>query len=164
MTTVKTIALNRCTFVNKGMSLLSTFIIAFLPRSKHLLISWLQALSPVILEPTKIKSVPVSTFFPFYFQSSEGIRCYDLSFPNVEFQARFYSSLSPSSRGSLVPLCFLPLEWYNTYLRLLTLFLTSLIPACDSSSLAFTVMYSVYKLNKQRDNIQLWCTHFPILN
>ena len=65
MTTGKTIALTRRTFVNKVMSLLfnmlSTLVITFLPRSKHLLISWLQSPSTVILEPRKIKSATVST-------------------------------------------------------------------------------------------------------
>ena len=64
MTTGKTIALTRWTFVGKVMSLLlnmlSRLVITFLPRSKHLLISWLQSLSAVILEPQKIKSVTVS--------------------------------------------------------------------------------------------------------
>ena len=64
MTTGKTIALTRWTFVGKVMSLLfnmlSRLVITFLPRSKHLLISWLQSLSAVILEPKKIKSVSVS--------------------------------------------------------------------------------------------------------
>ena len=58
-------SLNRQTFVSKVTSLLfnmlSRFVIAFLPRSKHLLISWLQSPSAVILEPKKIKSVTVST-------------------------------------------------------------------------------------------------------
>ena len=61
MTTGKTIALVRWTFVGKVMSLLfnmlSRLVIAFFPRSKHLLISWLQSPSAVILEPKKIKSV-----------------------------------------------------------------------------------------------------------
>ena len=64
LTTGKTIALIRWTFVGKVMSLLfnmlSRFAIAFLPRSKHLLISWLQSPSSVILEPKKIKSVTIS--------------------------------------------------------------------------------------------------------
>ena len=68
MTTGKTIALTAQTFVGKVMSLffntLSRFVIAFLSRSKHLLISWLKSSSVVILEPKKIKSVPVSTVFP----------------------------------------------------------------------------------------------------
>ena len=64
MTTGKTIALTRQTFVGKVMSLLfnmlSKLVIAFLSRSKHLLILWLQSPSAVILEPKKIKSVTVS--------------------------------------------------------------------------------------------------------
>ena len=68
MTTGKTIALTRQTFVGKGMSLLfnmlSRLVITFLPRSKRLLISRLQSPSPVILEPQKIKSDTVSTVSP----------------------------------------------------------------------------------------------------
>ena len=68
MTIGKTIALTRQTFVGKVMSLLfnmlSRLVIAFLPRSKHLLISWLQSPSSVVLEPKKIKSVTVSIVFP----------------------------------------------------------------------------------------------------
>ena len=68
MTTGKTIALTRWTFIGKVMSLLfntlSMFVIAFLSRSKHLLISWLQSPSAVILEPKKIKSVTVSVVSP----------------------------------------------------------------------------------------------------
>ena len=68
MTTGKTIALTRQTFVGKVMSLLfnmlSRLVIAFLPRSKHLLISWLQSPSAVILEPKKIKPVTVSIYLP----------------------------------------------------------------------------------------------------
>ena len=68
MTTRKTIALTMQTFVGKVMSLLfnmlSRLVIAFLPRSKHLSISWLQPPSPVILEPEKIKSATVSVFPP----------------------------------------------------------------------------------------------------
>ena len=68
MTTGKTIALTRWTFVGKVMSLifnmLSRLVINFLPRSKHLLISWLQSPSAVILEPRKIKSATVSIVSP----------------------------------------------------------------------------------------------------
>ena len=87
MTTGKTIALTRRTFVDKVISLLfnmlSRLVITFLPRSKRLLISWLQSPSAVILEPKKIKS---DTFhcFPIYFPWSDGTRCHDLSFLNVE--------------------------------------------------------------------------------
>ena len=68
MTPGKSIALTRWTFVGKVMSLLSSmlsrFVIAFLPRRKHLLILWLQSSSAVILEPKKIKSLTVYIFFP----------------------------------------------------------------------------------------------------
>ena len=80
MTTGKTIALTRWTFVGKVMSLLlnmlSRLVITFLPRSKRLLISWLQSPSAVILEPKKIKSATVSTVSPYI--------SHDLSFLNVE--------------------------------------------------------------------------------
>ena len=68
MTTGKAIALTRWTFVGKVtpllFNMLSRLVITFLPRSKHLLISWLQVPSTVILEPKKVKSVIVSTFSP----------------------------------------------------------------------------------------------------
>ena len=68
ITTGKTIALTKWTFVGKVMSLLfnmlSRLVITFLPKSKHLLISWLQSPSGVILEPPKIKSATVSTVYP----------------------------------------------------------------------------------------------------
>ena len=70
MTTGKTITLTRGTFVGKVISLLfnmlSRLVITFLPRSKHLLISWLQSPSAVILEPKKIKSVTVPIIFPTF--------------------------------------------------------------------------------------------------
>ena len=87
MNTGKNIAFTRRTFVGKVMSLLfnmlSRLVITFLPRSKRLLIPWLQSPSAVILEPTKIKP---DTFhcFPIYFPGSDGTGCHDLSFPNVE--------------------------------------------------------------------------------
>ena len=80
----KNIALTIWTFVVKVITLhfnmLSRFVIAFLPRSKHLLISWLQSPSTVILEPKKRKSVTVSIFSPFYLPWSDGTGCHDLSF------------------------------------------------------------------------------------
>ena len=85
----KKIALTRWAFVNKVMPLilnrLSRFVIAFLPRGKCLLISWLQSLSIVILEPEKIKSIIVSIFFSIYLLRSDGTKCHNLSFLNVEF-------------------------------------------------------------------------------
>ena len=105
------------TIVCKVMSLLfnmlSRFIRIFLPRSKHLFISWLQSQSAVILEPQKIKSVTVSTFSPIYLSWNDGTRCHDLRFLNVEV---FHFPLSPSSQVSLVPLCFLPLGWCHLHI------------------------------------------------
>ena len=76
MTTGKTIALTRWTFVGKVMSLpfnmLSRLVLAFLPRNKHHLISWLQSPSAVILEPKKIKPVTVSTVSPSIFHEVMG--------------------------------------------------------------------------------------------
>ena len=87
MTTGKTITLTRRTFVGKVMSLLlnmlSRWVITFLPRSKHLLISWLRSPSAVILEPKKIKSDTVSTVSPSI-PMSDGTKCHDLRFLNVE--------------------------------------------------------------------------------
>ena len=112
-TTRKTIALPRQIFVSKVMSLLfnmlSRLVITFIPRSKRLLISWLQSPSAVILEPRKIKSTTVSTVSPSVCYSpsiyqmpwSSFSKCWALS-------QHFDSPLSLSSRGALVPLHFLP--------------------------------------------------------
>ena len=87
MTTGKIIALIRWTFVGKVMSLLlnmlSRLVITFLPRSKCLLISWLQSPSAVILEPKKIKSASFHCL-PTYLPRREWSGCHDLSFLNVE--------------------------------------------------------------------------------
>ena len=88
MTTGKTIALTRWTFVGKVMSLLfnmlSRLVITFIPGSKPLLISWLQSPSAVILEPQKIKSNTVSTVSPSISHEVMGPVCHDLRFLNVE--------------------------------------------------------------------------------
>ena len=85
----KTIALTRQTFVGKVMSLLfnmlSRLVIAFLPRSKRLLISCLQSPSAVILEPKKIKSVTASIVSPSICHEVMGLGCHDLRFLHVEF-------------------------------------------------------------------------------
>ena len=140
------------TFVSKIMftlfNMLSRFVIAFLPRSKCLLISWLQSPSAVILEPPKIKFVTISVVSPSV--------CYEvgldamilvfwmLSFkPNFPlssftFIKRLFSSFSLSAIRVVS----------SAYLRLLIFLLTVLIPACASSSLEFHMMYSAYKLNE----------------
>ena len=112
MTTGKTIALTRRTFVANVMSLLfnvlSRFVIAFLPRSKHLLISWLQSPSAVILKPKKIQSVTVSIVSPLICHEVMGLDAWFSFFECGLLTQLFHSPLSPSSRGSLVLFHFLP--------------------------------------------------------
>ena len=163
MTTGKTIALTRWTFVGKVISLLfnmlSRLVITFLPRSKHLLISWLQSPSTVILEPKKIKSVTISIVYPCI--------CHEVMGPDAMIFIFWMLSFKPTF--SLSSFIFIKrLFGYSllsairvAYLRLLILLPAILIPACASSSPAFCISIS-YKLNKQSDNIQPW--HIPFAN
>ena len=169
MTTGKTIALTRQTSVGKVMSLLfnmlSRLVITFLPRSKCLLISWLRSPSAVILEPPKVKSDtfptvspsishevmgPDAMFFVFWVLSYKPT----FSLSSFTFIKRLFSSPSLSAIRVVS----------SAYLRLLIFLLAILIPAYASSSPAFLMMYSAYKLNKQGDGISLWCNPFPIWN
>ena len=169
MTTGKTMALTRRTFVGKVVSLLfnilSRLVITFLPRSKCLLISWLQSPTAVILEPRKIKSATVSTVFPSICHEVMGPDAMILVFWMLSFRLTFSLSsftfikrLFSSSSLSAIRVVS------SAYLRLLIFLPAILIPACASSSPAFLMMYSACKLNKQGDNIQPWCTPFPIWN
>ena len=100
MTTGKTIALTRWTFVGKVMSLLfnilSRLVIAFLPRSKRLLVSWLQSPSAVILESKKIKSVTVCIVSPSICHEVMGPDAMILVFWVLSFKPVFHSPLSLS--------------------------------------------------------------------
>ena len=106
MTTGKTIALTRQTFVGKVITLLSNMlsrlVIVFLPRSKCLLISWLQSPSAVILEPRKIKSATVSTVSSSVCHEVMGPDTMVLVFWMLDFKPTFHSPLSLSSWGSLL--------------------------------------------------------------
>ena len=104
-------------------------------------------------------------FFLFYLPGSDGTRCHDLLFLMQSFKPAF----------SLFTFTFIKRQFNSSslssirvvssaYLRLLVFLPTTLISACDSSSLVFHMMYSAYKLNKQGDNIQPWRTPFPVLN
>ena len=112
MTTGKTIALTKWIFVGKVMSLLFTMlsrlVLAFLPRSKCLLITWLHSPSAVILEDPKIKFVTVNHFFPIYFPWNDGTTCHDLSFLKLSFKATFSLSSFTFIKSFSVPLHFLP--------------------------------------------------------
>ena len=169
MTTGKTIALTRWTFIGKVMSLLlnilSRLVIAFLLRSKPLLISWLQSPSAVILEPKKIKPLTVSIVSPSV--------CHEVMRPDAVILVFWMLSFKPTF--SLSSFTFIKKLFSSSslsairlvsyaYLRLLVFLPAILIPACASSSPAFLMMYSAYRLNKQGDNIQPWHTPFPIWN
>ena len=121
MTTGKNIGLTRWTFVGKKMSLcfnmLPRFVIAFLPKDKHPLISWLQSLSAVILEHKKIKSSTISSFSPFICHEVMGPDAVILVLWMLSFQAIFsLMRVSPSSRGSFIPLQFLTLNWCHQHI------------------------------------------------
>ena len=145
--------------------MLSRLVIVFLPKIKHLLISWLQSLSAVILEPKKIKSVTVSIVSPSICHEVMGPDAMILVFWKLSFNPcfplssfTFIKRLFSSSSFSTIRVVS------SAYLKLLIFLLAILIPAYASSSLAFHMMYSAYKLNKQGDNIQSWHTPFPILS
>ena len=147
MTTGKTIALTRRAFVDKVMSLffnmLSRLVITFLPRSKRLLISWLQSPPAVILEPRKIKSDTVSTVPPSISHEVMGPDAMIFVFWMLSFKPTFSLSsftfikrLFSSSSLSAIKVVS------SAHLRLLIFLLAILIPACASSSPAFLMMYS----------------------
>ena len=145
--------------------MLCRLVITFLPRSKCILISLLQSPSAVILEPRKIKSATVSTISPSICHEVMGPDAMILvswmlsfkptfSFSSFTFIKKLYSYSSLSAIRVVSSAC----------LRLLIFLPAILIPACAYSSPAFLMMYSAYKLNKQGDNMQPWCTPFPIWN
>ena len=169
MTTGKIIALIRQTFVGKVMSLLfnilSRLVIAFLPRSKRLLISWLQSPCAVILEPPKIKFLTLSIVSPSICHEVMGLDAMIFIFWMLSFKLAFsFSSFTFIKRLFSSSLLSAVRVVSSAYLKLLIFFPAILILACASSSLAFHMMYSACKLNKQSDNIQPWCTPFQILN
>ena len=136
-------------------NMLSRWVITFLPRSKWLLILWLQSPSAVILEPPKIKSNTVSTVSPSISHEVMG--------PDAMIFVFSMSSFKPTS--SLSSFTFIKRLFHSSslsairvvssaYLRLLIFLPAILIPACTSSSPAFLMMYSASKLNKQGDNTQ----------
>ena len=113
MTKESIIALTVWTFADQMMCLLfntlSRFIIAFFPRSNHLLISWLQSSSAVIFGAPENKVGYCFHCFPIYLPWSDRTRCHDLCFFECWVLSQlFHSPLSPSSRGFLIPLHFLP--------------------------------------------------------
>ena len=92
-----------------GFNMPSRLVITFLSQSKHLLISWLQPLSAVILEPKKIKPITVSIFSPSICHEVMGQDTMIFIFWMLSFKPAFHSPLSPSSRGS-------SLGWYHLHI------------------------------------------------
>ena len=129
--------------------MLSRFVIAFLPRGKFLLISWLHSPSAVTLEPPKIVSHCFHCF-PIYFPWSGGTGCQDVSFLNAEMlssKADFSLSSFTFIKNLLNFSSLSPIRLLSSVnLRLLIFLLAIVIPVCASSSLAFLLMYSAYKL------------------
>ena len=139
-------------------NMLSRLVIALLPRSKHLLISWLQSPSIVIWELKK-KVWHCFHCFPIYLPWSDGPDAMILVSWMLSFKPTFLLSsfafikrLFGSSLSAIRAVS-------SAYLRLLTFLLAILIPSCASSSPAFLTIYSAYKLHKQGDDIQPWCTY-----
>ena len=102
--------------------------------------------------------------FPIYFPWSEGTRCHDLHFLNVELYPTFSLSSFTFIKRLFSSFSLSAIKVGHLHMRLLIFLLAILIPACASSSPAFLMMYSAYKLNKQGDNIKPWRTPLPIWN
>ena len=138
------------------VNMLSSFVITFLPRSKHLLISWLQSPSTGILEPKKIKSLTASIVFPSICHEVMGPDAMIFVFWMLSFKPAFsLSCFTFIKRFFSPPSLFAIRVVSSVYLRLL-ICLPILIPACASSSLAFHMMHPAYKLNKQGDKEALY--------
>ena len=157
------------TFVSRVMTLLFNtlfgFVIAFLLGSNHLLISWLQSPSAVISEPKKRKSVTASTFSPSICHEVMEPDAMVLVFLILSFKLAFsFSSFTLIKRFFSSSLLSAVRVVSSTYLRLLIFLPEILIPACNSSSPAFHMMWSMFKVNKQGDNKQTYHTPFSILN
>ena len=169
VTTGKTITLTTWTFVGKVMSLLfnllSRLVISFLPRSKQLLISWLQSPSAVIFGAQENKVCHCFYFFPIYLPWSDGTKCHDLCFWMLNFKPTFSLSFFTFIKSLFSSFLLSAIRGISfAYLRLLIFLQAILTPACASSSPTFHMMYSAYKLNKQGNNMQPWHTHFPNWN
>ena len=103
-------------------------------------------------------------FVSIYLSWSDGTRCHDLSFLNVQFQASFFTLLfHPHQETPLVPLHFRHKRGVICISEVV-ISPSNVDPACDLSIPAFLIMYSTYKLNKQSDNIWPCHTPFPIWN
>ena len=149
-----------------ALNMLSRFVTVFLQKSKCIFLNCMAALticSDFGAQENKI--CHCFHFFPIYFPWSEELDAMILVSWMLSFKPAF--SLSSFtfiqrlfSSSSLPAIRMIS----SVYLRLLIFLPAILIPVSDSSSTAFHMMYSAYTLNEQGDNIQPWCTSFPVLN
>ena len=156
MTTGKTTALTTWTFVGKVMSLLFNTLSSFSAKEQASF-NFMSAVTTCSdFGAPKNNVCHCFHCVPIYLPWSDGTRCYDLSFLNAEtfllssftFIKRLFSSSSLSAIRVVS----------SAYLRSLIFLPAILIATCASPSPAFQMMYSAYKLNKQDDNTQPWCT------
>ena len=162
MPTGKTIALTRQTFVNKAMfllfNMLSRLVITFLPRS----VFQFSCLAITICSDFGAQKIQSGTVSPSISHEVMGPDAMILVFRMLSFKPAFsLSSFTFKRLFSFSSLSAIRVV-SSAYLRFLILLLTILILACDSSSPAFCMMYSAFKLNRKGDNIQPWRIHFPI--
>ena len=139
-------------------NMLFRFAITFLPRSKGLNFM----ASVTVHSDFGAQENKACHCFPIYLPWSDGTGCHDLTFWMLTLKPAFAPSSFTFIKGLFSSSLSAIRVVSSAYLRLLIL-LAILIPACASSNPTFHTMYSACKLNKQGDNIQPWCTPFPIL-
>ena len=165
-TTGKTIALTRWTFVGKVMSLLFTMlsrlVIAFLPRSKHLLISWLQSPSTLILEPKEIKSVTVSTVSPSICHEVMVLDATVFSFWMLSFKPTFSLSAFTFIKGSslyvinVVSSAYLGISPPNEYARLVSFRMDWLDLLAVQGTVKSLLQCNIWRHQFVGDQLSLW--------
>ena len=141
-------------------NMLSRLVITFLPRSKCLLISWLQSPSTVILEPPKMKSATLPTVYPSICHETMGPDAMILVFWMLSFKPIFWLStftvIKRLFSSSLSAIMVVP----SAYLRLLIFLPAILISAVLHPAQCFS--WCALHINEHSDSIQPWCIPFPI--
>ena len=145
-------------------NMLSRFIIAFLPRNRHLLISWLQSLFAMILETKSLQYATVSIFSLSICHGVIGPGVMNLVLWMLSFKPAFSCSSFTFIKGLFSSSLLSAIRVVSSAYLLLIFLPVVLILACHLSNPAFHRICSAYKLNKQSDKKQSWHTPFPILN
>ena len=142
--------------------MLSRLVMAFLSRNKCLLISWLQSPSAVILEPKKIKSVTVSIVSPSICCEVMGQHAMILVFWMLSFKQAFSLSFFTFIKRLFSSYSLSAIGWCHLDISIIWIFPSNLDSRLCLVQPGILHMYFACKLNKQGDNIQPWCTPFPI--